>query len=143
MAKKSETESIIDMFARLGQDLRLPSMDIERVIEHHRRNLEALQKSAETATAGASALMARQREMLEETLRKITEMAEHYRAPASPQDLIAKQADFARKSFEAAVNNAGEISELVRKSSDETLEVLRKRIRDGMEEIRSAYDGRK
>lgn len=143
MARKSETDSIIDMFARLGQDLKLPGMDIERVIEHHRKNLEALQKSAQSANVGASAVLARQREMLEETLRQITDMAEHYRPPMNPQDMVAKQADFARKSFETAVKNASEMADLVRKSSDETLEILRKRIREGMEEIRSSYEPRK
>ena len=143
MARKSETDSIIDMFARLGQDLKLPGMDIERVIEHHRKNLEALQKSAQSANVGASAVLARQREMLEETLPQITDMAEHYRPPMNPQDMVAKQADFARKSFETAVKNASEMADLVRKSSDETLEILRKRIREGMEEIRSSYEPRK
>jgi phasin family protein len=139
MARKSDTESVIDMFARLGQDLQLPAVDIERVIEHHRRNLEALQQSAESATAGASAVMAKQREMLENTLRQITEMAEDYRPPLNPQDLVAKQVDFARKSFETAVENATEMAELVSKSSDETLEILRKRIREGMQELREGF----
>jgi phasin family protein len=143
MARKSDTDSVIDMFAKLGQDLKLPAMDVERIIEHHRKNLEALQQSAESATAGASAVMAKQREMLEETLHRITEMAEHYRPPLNPQDLVAKQVDFARKSFETAVENASEMAVLVRKSSDETLEILRKRIREGMEEISSSYNTRK
>ena len=52
MAK--EQQSFIDMFARLGHDLKLPSMDIERVIEHHRRNLEALEQSARAVSTGAS-----------------------------------------------------------------------------------------
>ena len=66
MAK--EQHSFIDMFARLGQDLKLPSIDIERVIEHHRKNLEALERSAKAASTGANTIMKRQREMLQETL---------------------------------------------------------------------------
>lgn len=137
MARKNDTESVIDMFARLGQDLKLPSMDVERIIEHHRKNLEALQQSAQSASAGASAVATKQREILERTLQQITEMAELYRPPLNPQDLVAKQVDFARKSFETAIENAGEMAQLMRKSSDETLEILRKRIREGMEEISS------
>ena len=66
MAKKPESQNFIDMFANLGKDLKLPSVDVEQVIEHHRKNLEALQKSASTASSGAATVMARQREMLEE-----------------------------------------------------------------------------
>lgn len=143
MAKKPESETLIDMFARLGQDLKMPSMDIERVIEHHRKNLEALEKAARSASSGATSLFTRQREMLEETLREITDMAQGLRSPGSPQDMMAKQAEFARRSFETAVKNASEIGEVMRKSSGETIEILRERIREAMEEMREGYDKRK
>lgn len=143
MANKPESESFIDMFAKLGQDLKLPSMDIERVLEHHRKNIEALQKSASATASGASSLMAKQREMLQDTLREITDMAQSYRVPGNPQEMMAKQSDFARKSFEAAVKNAGEVADIVKKSGAESIEILRKRIQESMEEIRDSYDKRK
>ncbi|MBN9066655.1 MAG: TIGR01841 family phasin, partial [Rhizobiales bacterium] len=123
MAK--EQQSFIDMFARLGHDLKLPSMDIERVIEHHRKNLEALEKSARAASAGASAVMTRQREMLQQTLDEISGTVRNYRAPASAQELVEKQTEFARKSFETAVKNTGEVADLMRKSGSESLDILR------------------
>lgn len=141
MAK--EQQSFIDMFARLGHDLKLPNMDIERIIEHHRKNLEALEKSAKAASAGASAMMTRQREMLQETLDEISSMARNYHAPATPQELVEKQTDFAKKSFETAVKNTTEMADLVRKSGHESLDILRQRIRDGMAEIREGYEKRK
>jgi phasin family protein len=143
MAKKPESESLMDIFAKFGQDMKLPNVDIERVLEHHRKNLEALQKSASATASGASSLMARQREMLQDSLREITDMAQSYRAPGSPQEMMAKQADFARKSFETTVKNAGEVAEIVKKSSSESIEILRKRIQDAMEEIRESYEKRK
>ena len=143
MAKKPESDDILDMFSRLGHDLKLPDVDIDAILSHHRKNLEALEKSAKAAAAGASSLMHKQREMLQQTLREITEMAQSYRAPGSPQELMAKQADFAKKSFEAAVKNAGEVAELVKKSSTDSIEILRARIRESMEEIRESYEKRK
>ena len=143
MAKTPESQSIIDMFARLGRELKMPDIDIERVIEHHRRNLEAFEESARTAASGASSLLARQSEMLQETLRDINEMAESYKSPSDPQDFAEKHAEFARKGFESAVRNTGEVAELVAKSSGEALDILRRRIREGMEEIRESYEKRK
>jgi phasin family protein len=143
MARQPESESFMDMFARFGKELNLPSIDIERVIEHHRKNLEALQKSASATAAGASSLMARQREMLQDSLREITEMAQNYRAPGSPHEMVAKQTDFARKSFETALKNAGEVAEMVNKSGSESIEILRRRIKDAMEEIRQGYEKKK
>ena len=141
MAKQQQ--SFIDMFARLGEELKLPSIDIERVIEHHRKNLEALEKSVKAASTGANAVMARQREMLQETLDEISGMAQSYRQPADARELVEKQTDFARKSFETAVRNTSEMADLVRKSGSDSVEILRQRIRDGMAEIREGYEKRK
>lgn len=143
MAKKPESDSIVDQFMRFGQDLKLPNVDVQAIIEHNRRNLEALERSARAASAGAQSIMARQREMLEETLREITDMAQSYRAPTGPQELVSKQTEFARRSFEKAVKNSTEMAELVRKSSTETIDVLRERIKAGMDEIREGYEKRK
>ena len=104
---------------------------------------EALEKSAKASASGASAVMNRQREMLQKTMQEVTEMAHSFRAPGNPQEMMAKQADFAKRSFEAAVKNAGEMSELVKKSSADSIEILRARIRESMEEIRQGYEKRK
>jgi phasin family protein len=143
MAKKPESESFMDLFTRFGQDLKMPNVDIEQIMAHHRKNIEALEKSARASAAGASSLMAKQREILQDTLREISDMAQSYRIPGNPQDIMAKQADFARKSFETAVKNAGEVAEIVKKSGSESVEILRQRIREVMEEVRETYEDRK
>jgi phasin family protein len=143
MAKKPETQSVFDMFSQFGHDLKMPDVDVDAILNHHRKNLEALEKSAKASAAGASSVMSRQREMLQRTFQEITEMAQSYRAPGNPQELMTRQAEFARKSFEAAVKDAGEVSELVKKSSTDSIEILRARIRESMEEIRQSYEKRK
>jgi phasin family protein len=143
MARKPETESVLDMFSRLGSEMKLPKVDIEAVLDHHRKNLEALEKSAKASAAGASSVLSKQREVLRDTLNEIVDMAGSYRASGSPQELMSKQAEFARKSFEAAVKNAGEVAEIVRKSGTESIDILRERMRESLEEIRAAVENRK
>ncbi|MER9231180.1 TIGR01841 family phasin [Mesorhizobium sp. M0622] len=140
MAKRPDSESFIDMFGKFGRDLKLPNVDVEAILAHNRKNLEALEKSARASAAGASALLSRQREMLQDTLREITDMAQNYRAPGSPQEMMEKQAAFARRSFETALKNAGEMAELVRTSGTESIEILRSRIKEAMEEIRASQE---
>lgn len=140
MAKKPQSESFMDMFSNFGRDLKLPSMDVEAILSHHRKNLEALQKSASATATGAQNLMAKQRQILQETMSEITDMAQSYRASGNPQEMMAKQADFARRSFETAVKNASEVAEIVKKSGTESVEILRERIRETMEEIRKGYE---
>lgn len=134
MAQKSQHEQLIDLFAKLGHDLKLPDPDIERIIEHHRKNLEAVEKSARAAGAGASSIASRQREMFQEMLDQITKMAHDYRV-TQPQEAMAMQLDFARRSFEMAMRNTQEMAQLVARSGDETFDILRQRIKDGMAEI--------
>ncbi|MES0092272.1 phasin family protein [Mesorhizobium sp. M0030] len=138
MAKQPDSDSFMDMFSRFGRDLKVPN--VEAILAHHRKNLEALERSARAGAAGATSLLSRQREMLQDTLREVSDMAQSYKAPGNPQELMTKQAEFARKSFEAALKNAGEVAELVKKSGTESIEILRSRIKEAMEEIRSGYD---
>jgi phasin family protein len=70
-------------------------------------------------------------------------MTRGYSAPGNPQEFMSKQADFARKSFEAAVKNAGDVAEIVRKSGTESLDILRARIQEAMNEVRSNLENRK
>jgi phasin family protein len=141
MAKQPESDSFLDMFSRFGRDLKVPN--VEAILAHHRKNLEALEKSARAGAAGATSLLSRQREMLQDTLREISDMAQNYKAPGNPQELMAKQAEFAKKSFEAALKNASEVAELVKRSGTESVEILRERIKEAMEEIRSGYEKKK
>ena len=143
MAKRPESDTFMDIFGRFGRDLKLPNVDVEAILNHHRKNLEALEKSARASAAGASSLFSRQREMLQDTLREISDMAQNYKAPGNPQELITKQAEFAKKSFEAALKNASEVAELVKRSGTESVEILRERIKEAMEEIRSGYEKKK
>jgi phasin family protein len=139
MARQPEAQSLLDMFAKFGRDLKVPAIDAEAILAHHRRNLEALEKATRAGAAGATALFSRQREMLQDILRDVTAVAQSYQAPGNPQDLVARQAEFARKAFEAALKNAGEVAELARKSGTESVDILRARIKEAMEEIQSGY----
>ncbi|MCA0278251.1 MAG: TIGR01841 family phasin [Proteobacteria bacterium] len=143
MAKKPEPESFMDMFSKFGRDLKMPGVDVDAIIGHHRKNLEALEKSVKATASGAASLMSKQREVLQDALREITENAQELRAHGNPQELISRQADFAKRSFEAAVKNAGEVAEIVRKSGTESVDILRSRIHESIEEIRESFDKKK
>lgn len=140
MAKQPNADSFIDMFTRFGRDLKMPNVDVDAILDHHRKNLEALENSAKASAAGASSLFKRQREMLEESLHEISEMAQNYKVPGNAQDMVSKQTEFARKSFETAVKNASEVADLVKKSGSESVDILRGRIKDALQEIREGYE---
>lgn len=140
MARKPDADSFMDMFARFGRDLKMPGMDVDSILAHHRKNIEALEKSAKATAEGTSSLISRQRQMLEESLHQIADMTQNFKPSGDPREMLAKQADFARKSFEAAVKNAGEVAEIIRKSGSESVDILQARMKEAMDEIRTSQD---
>lgn len=133
-------QSFVDMFKAMGKGMKLPGVDVDAILDYHRKNLEALEASAKAASAGATGVFERQREMLAEALRNWTDIAQSAKASGNPQEFAARQADFARQSFETAVKNATEMAGLVSRSGTETLDILRKRIVEAMDETRKAVE---
>ena len=132
--------SIIDMLMRLGHTLPIPNLDVERIISHHRRNIEALEQSAKVGTQGASEMLARQNEMLQQVLEQATNNARAIKLPSSPRELLSTQIDFARHVFEIAVENTGELGAMMQKSGSDSVDILRRRITEAMDELQKGFD---
>src|SRR5690349_17451878 len=116
MARQPEETNFTEMFSRFGRDLKMPKMDVDAILAHHRKNLEALQKAMSASSSGMSTAMSKQRDAFQDMLREAGELAHSYSASGASQDVMARQAEFARKTFEAAVRNAGQVAEIARKS---------------------------
>ncbi|MEO0363846.1 MAG: TIGR01841 family phasin, partial [Pseudomonadota bacterium] len=96
---------------------------------------QALQDAAQASSAGAQAVMAKQREALEQTLAEISEMVKQ---PGMTEGGVTGQTEAARKAFETTVKNTSEIAEIMRESGTESFEILKKRLEESIEEVRSA-----
>ena len=135
-----QSQSLLDMFARLAQDLKLPRLDVEKLVEAYRKNIDAIGRSAQVASEGATSVVAKQREIMEEAIREISTMAREFKPLESPQDTIARNTEFAKKAFEAAVRNTRDVAELVQKSNTDVLKIVQDRMRESLEEIRSGME---
>jgi phasin family protein len=138
MTDKKNTDDLVSMFMNFGKDMKLPSPDLEAIVERHKKNLQALDTAAKTAGSGASEIMARQRSMVQEALEEISAMAETVKGGGGPQSLMTAQAEFARRSFEAAIKNTSEIAGIAQKSSTEAFKVLQQNMQETLEEARRA-----
>lgn len=138
MTDKKNTDDLVSMFMNFGKDMKLPSPDLEAIVERHKKNLQALDTAAKTAGSGASEIMARQRTMVQEALEEISAMAEAVKGGGGPQSLMTAQAEFARRSFEAAIKNTSEIAGIAQKSSTEAFKVLQQNMQETLEEARRA-----
>ena len=135
--------SFMDMFKNLGEQLKVPSLDMSKIMEHHQKNLEAMTRSWQAMAGGATEVAMKQREVFDAAVKDVTAMVQQYKPAGSPQEIMAKQGEFAKKAMEAAITNTRDIAELVQKSSTEAFKIVQDRMRESYEEIRAGIEKRK
>src|ERR1700757_4180521 len=90
-------KTIMDMFADMGKQFNLPKIDYDALIETHRKNIEAVQKSTLAFSQDGRALLARQQEIFSEVVRQSRDLVAEFKPGGSPQEIAAKQAELARR----------------------------------------------
>ena len=73
-------------------------------------------------------------------MKDVTAMVQEYKPGGSPQEIMAKQTEFAKKAMEAAIANTRDIAELVQKSSTEAFKIVQDRMKESYEEIKSSVE---
>ena len=131
-------QSYIDMLRNFAGGLGLPKLDIDKLIETHRKNIDALAKSAETAAAGAQAVAKRQRETLEAGLREASTLAREFRPLGDAEENLARQAEFAKKVFDITVQGAQESAQQAKQSASDSVKIVSERLKESFEAIRGA-----
>ena len=124
---------VTKMFA----DFRFHPFDVEAVWAAQRRNIEALSQANQAAVAGVQALAKRQIELTRETFEGFSALLRELAQPASTEDRIAKNTEYAKQLLEKGANHGREIAALATKTGAETAEVLQKRATEGLDELRS------
>ncbi|MBV8106163.1 MAG: TIGR01841 family phasin [Hyphomicrobiales bacterium] len=133
-----ETQPYIDMLRNFGNSFGLPQVDVEKLLETNRKNLEALTESAKVAAGGAQSVAEKQREVLQAALREATALAREYHPMGSAQEILAKQTEFVKKVFDIAVQGAREQAELSRQSTSEAVKIIQERMKASLEEVRGS-----
>lgn len=133
-------KTIMDMFADMGRQLSLPKIDYEALMETHRQNIEAVQNSALALSQDGRTLLARQQEIFTDVMRQSREMIAEFKPLGSPEEMAAKQAELARRTFDAMVKNTRDIAELMQKSSSDATAIIMNRIRESIAETRAGLE---
>ena len=133
-------QNFTDMFKKFGEQLKVQPFDMTKIMQHHQKNLEAMTKSWQAMAEGASGIANKQKEIFEAAMKDMAEMAQSYKPGGNPQDVMAKQAEFAKKAMEAAIANTKDIAELVQKSSTEAFKIVQDRMKESYEEIRTSVE---
>src|SRR5258708_2061859 len=116
-------------FTKLMSQFRLPGVDFAALVDRERKNIEALAKANRIAFEGGQRLARRQAEILQETMAKVV--------AGAGQEAAQRRADLAKEGFEKALANMRELAEMATKSQKEAFDVVRKRIEENVEGIRT------
>ena len=129
------TQSWLEMLKKFGSDLNLPKVDVDKLIEMHRKNIDALEQSAQVASGGAKSLADKQREMIETAFREAAAMARDFKPSGDPKEVLAKQTEFAKKAFDITVQNTRDIAQLATQTTTDASKIIQDRLRESLNEL--------
>lgn len=111
--------------------------DFKTVMEAQRKNMQALTEANQCALNGWQTLARRQAEMVAKFVQDNSGLAAQGLSPAAPQETLAKQTELLKSVCEQTLQNAREITEIVRKNTADTAEIVNRRLMDGLGEIKN------
>ena len=132
-------QSFLDIIRQFGSDLGIPKVDVDKLVETHRKNFEAFTQTVLVASDGVKSLATKQKEMID-TASVALVMARNFKPSGDPQQILAKQSEMARKAFDAAIDHTRQIADQVSGSSAEALKIASDRIVESIAEIRASFE---
>ena len=124
---------ITKMFA----DCRFSPFDVEAVWAAQRRNVEALSQANQAAVEGVQALARRNIELTREAFEGLSTLMRDLAQPASAEDRIAKNTEYAKRMLEKGVSHSREIATIAAKAGTDAAEILHKRATESLDELRA------
>ncbi len=142
MADSSDPATLLTEMTRRFTEMRFPTMipDSSALLAAHRRNMEVLSNANRLALEGAQAVARRHMEIMQQTMTELSEHVRELSTTESPQAKAARQADLVKKSYERAVANIRDLSDLIQRSNGEALAVLSERFKEAMDEVRGLLE---
>lgn len=125
-------------WTKIFGDLKAPSIDVNQLIAHYRRNAETGSAVIQIATASTQEIARRQAEIIRSNAEQALKASKEIVGNSSPESAAAKQADFAKNWLEYNVNSAREIVELGTKSAQEVFDIVNKHISQQVKEFSEA-----
>lgn len=134
LAKFDPTALLSEMTGALKK-LNMPGLDVDAMVAAQKRNMEAVIGANRAMFEGAQAVMRRQVELMQEAMNQAMHSVRDLGTSASPPDVVAKQAELAKQTFEKASATLKELGEIVTKSNSEAASIIHARIGASLGEL--------
>jgi len=130
-------------FSKIAGDFKFPIVNVETVVETGRKNFTAVTTASTAAVESIKTIATRQGDMFRAAMEDFSKHGSDVLSAATIEEKIAKQIDFAKKSYDVAITNGKELAELYTKGQAEALETLSARVADLTEEVKAAIAAKK
>jgi phasin family protein len=138
MATQSTYPFFENDFTKMFSEFKMPGFDIEGLMATQRRNVEAMTAASQLAVEGVQAVFRRQTEIIRQTVEESTAALKDVMTAGAPEQKIAQQTELVKATFERALGNLRELTEMAAKSNTEATDVLTKRIGESLTELKTS-----
>ena len=125
-------------FTKIVGEFKMPQVNVETMVETARKNFAALTTANTAAVELLKAIGQRQSDMVRAAMEDFSKHGSEVLAAATVEEKAAKQIDFAKKSYEAAIANTRELAELYSKGQSEAFAALTGRVSALADEVKAA-----
>ncbi len=121
---------------KLMGEFKLPGVDLTKMADAQRKNVEALTSANQLAAEGFQAVARRQAEIMRQTLELAAHSMRDLMDQSAPEDRMAKQTELVKSAFESALANMRELAEMVAKANTEAADVINRRVAESLDELK-------
>ena len=134
--------AMLGEIGKMFSDMKFPAAlpDTGALMAAHRRNMDALSQANKLALEGAQAVARRHMEIMQHSMTELTEHVRELASSESPQAKAVRAAELLKRSYEHAVGNIRELSDLIQRSNSEALGLLDHRFREAMDEVKALIE---
>ena len=128
---------MMEQLSKTFGEYQLPGVDIAALLESNRKNVEALGAANKRVLENAQTIMARQGEILRQTLEEVSTALKALSSAGTPQDLVAKQGELFRQIILRTLDHMRELADMTTQSSSEAFQTVNERTRENVKDIRA------
>jgi phasin family protein len=123
------------------EQFKLPGVDMSALIAARQKDIEALTQVNRIAYESLQAMAQKQTEILKTTMEELQSAAQ--KMAAKPMESITHESQLVQQTLQKAFGYMHELAELTRKSQAEALDVINKRVKQNVEELKGLVQSRK
>eukprot|EP01012_Entosiphon_sulcatum_P010773 TRINITY_DN16392_c0_g1_i2.p3 TRINITY_DN16392_c0_g1~~TRINITY_DN16392_c0_g1_i2.p3 ORF type:complete len:145 (+),score=52.10 TRINITY_DN16392_c0_g1_i2:51-485(+) len=125
-------------FTKIAGEFKLPTVNVETVVETARKNFAALTTANTSAVESIKTIAQRQGDMMRSAMEDLSKHGSEVLAAATVEEKAVKQIDFAKKAYEAAMANSKELVDMYSKGQADAFGALSARVAELTEEVKAA-----